>query len=254
MSIVFDRSRDRRQRELTNNRTRKGRFHVRNYFRDIFDFAEHQEKATYGLGYISTLTKNTDNSVLNKDNAFNNAEIKINAIEWYVPHYTPSISNQFTLAKQVLSKTPTELQYVAKSVFMKEINTQCFCIFELGTQEGINIPKSVNVSFQQKDRQHSQNSNNDTFYSHPVTATHCFIGTEKYPDHSILLKSNDDDYVQGFGEIKEASRAPTKDDILQPYISENDFRSTNNNHDIGYNFNVFDMRYQKNLESVQQLK
>ena len=86
LSIGFDRDRNRRQREFTNNKNIKGKYHVRIYLKDVFGFALWQEKATYGLGYKLTLTRNSDNAVLNKDNAINNAKIKINAIEWYVPH------------------------------------------------------------------------------------------------------------------------------------------------------------------------
>ena len=85
LSIGFDRDRGRRRNELTNNKNIKGKFHVRIYLKDVFGFSEHQEKATYGLGYNLTLTRNNENAVLNKDNAVNNAEVKINAIEWYVP-------------------------------------------------------------------------------------------------------------------------------------------------------------------------
>ena len=42
--------------------------------------------------------------------------------------------------------------------------------------------------------------------------------------------------------------------MLQPYISDNDFRSSNNNNDIGYNLYVFDIRYQKNFENAQPIK
>ena len=35
LSIGFDRDRGRRQRELTNNKTQKGKFHVRIYLKDI---------------------------------------------------------------------------------------------------------------------------------------------------------------------------------------------------------------------------
>ena len=55
-----------------------------------------------------------------------NAKIKINAIEWYVPHYIPSMSQQDILMKQIVNRIPTELQYVEKSVFVKELNTQNF--------------------------------------------------------------------------------------------------------------------------------
>ena len=49
----------------------------------------------------------------------------------------------------------------------------------------------------------------------------------KYPDSGILLNYDDDDYSQGYHQIKEAFRALTKDDINQPYTSIRDFRSSN---------------------------
>ena len=254
LSICFDRDRNRRQRELTNNKTQKGKFHVRIYLKDVFGFSEYQQKATYGLGYKLTMTRNSDNAVLNKGNAINNAKIKINAIESYVPHFTPSMQQQSILSKQIINKTPTQIQYPERSVFMKEVNTQIFWTFELGTQESINIPSWIFVAFQQNDRQHDQNLNNDTFVGLPVISAQVVIGTERYPDSAILLNYDDDDYSQGYGQIKEAFKALTKDDILQPYITEDDFRSSNEGNNIGYNIYAFDIRYQKNFENAQPVK
>ena len=200
------------------------------------------------------MTRNTNNAVLNKDNAINNGRVKINAIEWYVPHYTPSIQQQSILSKQILNKTPTQIQYPERSVFMKEVNTQNFWTFELGTQEGINIPIWIFVGFQQNDRQHDQNLNNDTFVRLPVISAQVIIGTERYPDCGVLLNYDDDDCSQGYGLIEEAFRALTKDDILKPYISEDDFRSSNEGNNIGYNIYAFDIRYQKNFENSQPVK
>ena len=50
LSIGFDRSRDRRKRELNNNKTQKGKYHLRIYLKDVFGFAERQEVGTFGLG------------------------------------------------------------------------------------------------------------------------------------------------------------------------------------------------------------
>ena len=160
------------------------------------------------------------------------------------------------LSKQILSKTPTGLQYVETSVFMKEVNTQNLCTFELGTQEGINVTIGIIDGFQQPDRQDSQNLNNYTFYRPPVTRAQCIIAKQKNPDSAILLNNNDDYYSQGYGQIKKAFRALTKDDILQPYISEHDFRSSNSVTDIGYIYilYVFDKRYQKKLKSAQPIR
>ena len=254
LSIGFDRDRGRRQRALTNNKTQKGKFHVRIYLEDVFGFAEYQEKGTYGLGYKLTLTRNTDNAVLNKAKAINLGKIKINALEWYVPHYTPSMQQQSILSDQILNKKPTQIQYPERSVFMKEVNTQNFWTFELGTQEGINIPTWIFVAFQQNDRQHDQNLNNDTFVRLPVIPAQVVIGTERYPDSGILLNYDDDDYSQGYGQIKEAFKAVTKNDILKPYTSEDDFRLSNEGNNIAYNIYAFDIRYQKNFENLQPVK
>ena len=88
------------------------------------------------------------------------------------------------------------------------------------------------IGFQQREGQDSQNMNNDTFYGPPVTSAQCIIGTEKYPDPAIFLNYDDDDYNQGYGHIREAFKALTKNDKLQPYISDIDFRSSNNNNEI----------------------
>ena len=42
LSIGFDRDRERRKRELTNNKNIKGKYHVTIMLKDILGFAEHQ--------------------------------------------------------------------------------------------------------------------------------------------------------------------------------------------------------------------
>ena len=218
LSIGFDHSRNRRRDDLAPNKKSKGKYHVKIMLKDVFGYAELQEKATYGLGYKLALTRNKDDAVIDKANAIADARIKIDHIHWYVPHYTPSIQQQSTLSKQILSKTPTELRYVERSVFMKEVNNQNVWNFELGSHENMNMPIWIIIGFQQRDRQDSQNLNNDTFCRLPVVSAQCIIGTEKYPDAGILLNYDDDDYSQGYHQIKEAFRALTKDDILQLYF------------------------------------
>ena len=42
LSIGFERSRDKRKRELTDNKNIKGIYHIRIYLKDVFGFAQHQ--------------------------------------------------------------------------------------------------------------------------------------------------------------------------------------------------------------------
>ena len=149
--------------------------------KDVFGFAEWQEKATYGLGYKLTITRNEDEAVIDKAAGIADARIKIDHIHWYVPHYTPSIQQQNILLNQIVKKIPTELRYIERSVFMKEVNNQNLWNFELGSQENMNVPRYIFIGFQQRDRQDSQNLNIDTFCRLPVTTAECIVGTEKYP-------------------------------------------------------------------------
>ena len=78
-------------------------------------------------------------------------------------------------------------------------------------------------------------------------------GQKKNPDSPILLDYDDDNFSQRYGQFKEAFRALTKEDNLTPYLSDNDFGSSNNGDDNGYNLEVFDIRYQKKLENAQPI-
>ena len=107
--------------------------------KDVFGFAGHHEKSIYGFGYILTLTKNKDDADLQKEVALADDRIEIDHVYLCVAHYTPSIQQQGKLSKQILIKTPTELRYFERYVFMKEMNNQNHWNFKLGSQESMNI-------------------------------------------------------------------------------------------------------------------
>ena len=154
----------------------------------MFSVLRNTKKAPFGIGYNLAWTWNTDKFVLNKDNAINIDNSEINSIEWYVPHYRPTILSQAILTKQIWSITSTEVQYVERSVFVKEVNGQKFWTFEFGTQEEINVPIWIIVGIQQRDRQDSKNLNNDTFYRPPATSAQCIIGTKKISWFCYFIK------------------------------------------------------------------
>ena len=94
MSIGFDPSRNRGRDELAQNKNVKGKNHVRKMLKVVFGYAECHEEAAYGLGYKLTLTRDKDNGIIHKAVGIADAKIKIDHIQWYVPHYTPSIQQQ----------------------------------------------------------------------------------------------------------------------------------------------------------------
>ena len=70
------------------------------------------------------------------------------------------------------------------------------------------------------------------------------------------INYSDDDFSQGYGQIKEALRCPTEDAIFQPNISQQNFRSSNigeGGNEVGYSLNVCDIRHEKDITADQTI-
>ena len=126
----------------------KSIFHPKILLKDVFGFAECQERATYSLGYKLALTRIKDDAVIDKAGGISDARIRIDRIHWYIPHDTPSIQQQSILSNQIFKKMPTELRYVERSVLMKEVKNHNSWNFELGSQENMNVPIWTIIGFQ----------------------------------------------------------------------------------------------------------
>ena len=133
LSSGFDRSRARRKSEISNNKKNiKGSFHIRIYLKDIFGFAEHQEKGAYGLGYKLTLTRNTDNAILNKTPATNIAKVKIISLDWYIPHYSPNLEECNKLMQQIKKKHSNTTSLSRKICFHERGKYSKYLDFRIG--------------------------------------------------------------------------------------------------------------------------
>ena len=145
-------------------------------FRDLFGFAD-QEKITYGLGYTLTLKQNTNNDAILTGNAVDDAKINIKDIAWYIPHYVPILENQQLAVDRILNKDPTELHYIEKVVFRKDVNTNNNWTFELDSSSE-STPIFVIVGFQARNKIDSQTPNKATFDRFPISNAVCKIGSE----------------------------------------------------------------------------
>ena len=82
----------------------------------------------------------------------------------------------------IVCKAATELTYIKRSSFMKDITTENIWTFELGVGDGFNIPIYVVVGFLQREQFNQQHQNNDTFNRPSVMKAKCIIADEKFPD------------------------------------------------------------------------
>ena len=241
----FEESQATRRQELTNNKTEKGTFFVRIRLSDIFGFAD-QEKITYGLGYTLMLKRNNNNDPIIRDNAITAAKINIKDISWYIPHYVPSLENQQLVMNQILDKDPTELYYIERVVFRKDVNTNNNWTFELGNS-GESTPSFIIVGFQTRNKIDSQTHDNAIFDRLPVSNAVCKIGSEKYPDDGIECDYDRDKYDQAYSEIENFYLLKSETNLLNPFIDLHKFRTN-------YSFYVFDLSKQKDPIGSQPIR
>ena len=133
---------------------------------------------------------------------------------------------------------------------MKEVKNQNVSNLDLGSQESMNVHIWRIVGSQQRKRQNWKNPIKDSFFRKPVASVHCIIRTENYLDVRILLNYDEYEYNQGYEHVKEAFRSLARDDILQPYLSSHDFRSSKVRVDhIGKKFSHFSYKISGNFYS-----
>ena len=241
----FEESQATRRQELTTNKTEKGTFLVRIKLTDIFGFAD-QEKITYGLGYSLTLKRNNNNDPIIRDNGVDAAKINIKDISWYIPHYIPSMENQQLVMDQILDKDPTELYYMERIVFRKDVNTNNNWTFELGNI-GESTPSFIIVGFQARNKVDSQTHDNAIFDRLPISNAVCKIGSENYPDDGIECDYDRDKYDQAYSEIENFYLLKSETNLLNPFIDLHKFRTN-------YNFYVFDLSKQKDPIGSQPIR
>ena len=160
------------------------------------------------------------------------------------------------MLEHIANKTPTEFSYIKRSSYMKDATTENNRTFELDVGDGIDVPIYIIVGFMQRGQFNQQHQNNDTFYRPTVVNAQTITGSEKFPDAGINCDYANDKFSQAYGEIVSCFKHLAKDDVLQPYITQKDFRSSNDYADSipGYNLYVFDIRHHQDHSSAQPIK
>ena len=156
----------------------------------------------------------------------------------------------------IVSKTPTELSYIKRSSFMKELTTENNWTSELAVGHIVDTPIYVVIGFTKRDQINQQHQNKDTFHRPSVVNAQCNIAIEKFPDAGINCKYASDKYSKKYGEIVSCFRHLAKDNTLKPYITQEGFITSNSYPDgnPGYKLYVFDIRHHQDYSSAQPIK
>ena len=103
-TIAFNKRRNR----LINDNPEKGTLFLTIPLSEIFGFALHQDKITYGLGFSLSLKRaNNDNAIYRTIG--DASKIVIKDIALYVLHYTTSIENKLLATEHITKEKKTKM-------------------------------------------------------------------------------------------------------------------------------------------------
>ena len=74
------------------------------------------------MGYNLTLKLNNNDATI-RPAGVDDAKIVLKDVVWHIPHFTPSLEIQEIVMDQLLNKDQTELYYMERIVFRKDVNT-----------------------------------------------------------------------------------------------------------------------------------
>ena len=127
---VYHQGNETHEQEVTTKAN--GNYEVRINLKEVFEFVEHQENVTYGIGYMTTLQTKSDDIVwINWHGlrATETARLPVNrtiggkiqmvVMSSYVTHLVPKRSPQKLMLEQFVSRSTTESVYNKKYVFSK---------------------------------------------------------------------------------------------------------------------------------------
>ena len=143
-----------------------------------------KKKVTWGWVYTLTLKRKYNNDPIIRTAVVDAEKIVIKDIDWYIPHFTPSLENQQFVMDQLLNKDPTQLYYMELIVFIKDVNTNNYWTFDLGNS-GESTPLFVIVGFQDRIKLDSQTHDNAIFDRFPISNAVGKIASEKHPVDGI---------------------------------------------------------------------
>ena len=139
---------------------------------------------------------------------------------------------------------------------MKDVTTENNWTSELGVGDVIDIAIHEIVRFMQRSQFNQQHQKNDKFYRPSVLNAQCILGSERYPDAGTNCNHAIDKYSQALGENVSCFRHLAEYNILQPYITQKDFITSNNYPDGNSGNKIYDFynRYHQDYSSAQPIK
>ena len=214
--------------------------------KDIFGFCDSFKKVTYGLGFEVSLKRAENDDVIYRV-AGDAATVTINSIDLMLPVYTPSPEIQAKYLNSI-SSGDIQISYFERVSDMRTINTANEYQLDIGSAANVNAPLYLIYAHQTANRATANQERDSAIFDNAdLESSEVTIDTIRYPDEPYVTEFALNKYTEHYREIGDFYREFIGEQILPPYITFEEFKST-------YPIFITDLRFQQDYISPKQIQ
>ena len=225
------------QKTLINKHTdaNKGRIKGYLYLEDIFGFCKTFKKVTKNLGFHIKFKTNDFQNIIYSSMA-DDIIVTNNNLYLCVPNLVSNFETQvlFNEATQNKNKISFDEWYTERRILSDAITQM-----DIGTSQHVNSPKYSFGAHQTRIRADTANKNNNIaiFDNLNLQKYYVEIDLVTYPRDSVLLKYEQNDYIESYKDLKLFSKEYIGEELLRPFIFYPDMKTK-------YPIQIIDLRHQ----------
>ena len=215
------------------------------YLEDFFGFCKTFKKVTKNLGFhIMFKTANLQDIIYTS--MVDDINVAFNSLYLYISNLIPSVETQllFNEATQNIYEISFDEGYTERRLI-----SDLLAQHDIGTTQQVNSPKYMIRAHQKNFRTTTPNKKSNKVISDNLDLRniHVEIDGQRYPRDSVLLNSEENDYVQQYKDLKLFFQEYIREPLLNPLISYPGMK-------IKSPLEIIDLRHQSDDITTQKIQ
>ena len=187
--------------------TPRGTFSFKIPLKNIFGFCEDYDKIVYGLKHTLTLTRNIDDDAIfrsannNAGNLFDDAEVYLSKISWFMPHVMPADKYKMELYKIIerKEKIPVGYRMIQCDNALIPADSTSFS-WRLSVKSSPEVPRFIIVGFQ-INKIGNQQQNPSLFNDARVRNIYVTLNSTRYPTTDYNISFVEGKFSRVYGDV-----------------------------------------------------
>ena len=165
----------------------------------IFGFCEDYDKIVYGLKYILTLVRKTDDDAIFRAAAAGAGKVSLDKISWFMAHVIPADAEKFSIYNTIESKVKVPVAYRTRQCDTLSVPESTGFTWRLSVKTAPKKPRFIIVGFQTA-KDGDQTKNPSMFDHENLRNAYVMSNSNRYPAVDYNLSFANQKFSRVYGD------------------------------------------------------